>query len=260
VFKKDKVFLIKTNNLLITSVDIQGFEPVEESTRTSLEMSIKLSIDITSKAQEDKAKHEAEQAEQRAKGERDKQAIDDQAEAEKRRIKLYELEAQSASVETTGKAIAVARASAEAAEINGKAEVEQAQLHVNALKIKQTEELETMKKRYEAEETHSKAMTELEINTQKELAAIEAEKFKKTIESLGKETLVAMAKAGPEAQAKLLSGLGLKGYMIIDAKNPINLFNTAQGMISGPQVPPKSNPNPNPREESKSNSANSDDE
>ncbi len=243
VFKKDDKgnnipFFIKTNNLLITSVDIQGVEPVEESTRQSLEMSVKLSIDITSKAQEDKAKHEAERLEQQAKGERDKQAIDDEAEAEKKRIKLYSLQAESASVETTGKALALAKAKAEAAEINGKAEVKQAELQVNALKITQKAELELIRSRYEAEEKHQQAMAELEIETNKKLAAIEAEKFQKTIESLGKETLVEMAKAGPETQAKLLKGLGLKGYMIIDAKNPINLFNTAQGMISAPAALP----------------------
>jgi len=40
-----------------------------------------------------------------------------------------------------------------------------------------------------------------------------------------------MARAGPEMQAKLLKGLGLNGYMIMDAKNPVNLFNTANGLI-----------------------------
>ena len=243
VFRKDEKgnympFLIKTNSLLITSVDIQGVEPVEETTRQSLEMSVKLSIDITSKTQEDKARHEAERLEQQAKGEREKQAIDDEAKAESERIKLYRFQAESASVETTGKAIALAKAKAEAAEINGQAEVKQAELQVNALKITQKAELELIKSRYEAEENHQKAMMELEIGTQRELANIEASKFQKTIESLGKDTLVAMAKAGPETQAKLLKGLGLKGYMIIDAKNPINLFNTAQGMIaSAPSLP-----------------------
>ena len=242
VFKKDESgniipFHLKTNNLIITSVDIQGVEPVEETTRKSLEMSVKLSIDITTKVQEDKAKHEAERLEQQAKGEREKQGIDDEAEAEKKRIKLYQLQAESASVETTGKALALAKAKAEAAEIDGKAEVKQAELQVNALKITQAAELELAKSRYEAEVNHKKAMDELEIETNKKLADIEAEKFQKTIESLGKETLVEMAKAGPEAQAKLLKGLGLKGYMILDAKNPINLFNTAQGMINSATFP-----------------------
>jgi len=48
---------------------------------------------------------------------------------------------------------------------------------------------------------------------------------------MGKDTIVAMAKAGPESQAKLLKGLGLKGFLISDGKNPINLFNTANGNI-----------------------------
>lgn len=239
VFKKDEQgnkipFLIKTNNLVITSVDIQGVEPVEESTRKSLEMSVKLSIDITTKTQEDKAKHEAERLEQQAKGERDKQAIDDEAEAEKKRITLYMLQAESASVETTGKALALAKAKAEAAEIDGTAEVQQATLHVNALKITRDAELDLTRSRYEAEVAHKKAMNELEIDTNKKLAEIEAEKFSRTISAIGQTTLVSMAKAGPETQARLLKGLGLKGYMIVDAKNPINLFNTAQSMIQAP--------------------------
>jgi major vault protein len=35
-------------------------------------------------------------------------------------------------------------------------------------------------------------------------------------------------------QAKLLEGLGLKGYLITDGNSPINLFNTAQGMVGSP--------------------------
>ena len=44
-----------------------------------------------------------------------------------------------------------------------------------------------------------------------------------------------MARAGPETKAKLLSGLGLKGFLVTDGKNPINLFNTANGFIGGQQ-------------------------
>jgi len=40
-----------------------------------------------------------------------------------------------------------------------------------------------------------------------------------------------MARAGPETQAKLLQGLGLKGFMITDGKNPVNLMNTATGIL-----------------------------
>ena len=40
--------------------------------------------------------------------------------------------------------------------------------------------------------------------------------------------------AGPEAQAKLLAGLGLKGFVVTDGSSPINLFNTASGMVNTP--------------------------
>jgi len=33
-------------------------------------------------------------------------------------------------------------------------------------------------------------------------------------------------------QAKLLKGLGLKSLLISDGHSPINLFNTAQGLIA----------------------------
>ena len=75
-------------------------------------------------------------------------------------------------------------------------------------------------------------MDELEINRAKEISVIEVEKFKQSIEAIGQETIVSMAKAGPEFQAKLLKGLGLKGFMVMDGKNPINLFNTAMGMVN----------------------------
>jgi len=53
------------------------------------------------------------------------------------------------------------------------------------------------------------------------------------IGSIGKETIVAMANAGPEFQAQLLKSLGLQGYIFTDGNNPINLFNSAQGLLGG---------------------------
>jgi major vault protein len=34
-------------------------------------------------------------------------------------------------------------------------------------------------------------------------------------------------------QVKLLQSLGLKGFMITDGNSPINLFNTANGLLGG---------------------------
>lgn len=75
------------------------------------------------------------------------------------------------------------------------------------------------------------AVDELEISSLRELADIEAKKFEETIQAIGRDTIVQMARAGPETQAKLLKGLGLQGFMVIDGKNPINLFNTANGLM-----------------------------
>ena len=54
--------------------------------------------------------------------------------------------------------------------------------------------------------------------------------------AIGPNTLVEMARAGPEAQAKLLGGLGLQGYLVTDGKSPINLLTTAQGLVGAHHV------------------------
>jgi len=43
--------------------------------------------------------------------------------------------------------------------------------------------------------------------------------------------LKSIAESGPALQAKLLQGLGLSSFLITDGNNPINLFNTASGLL-----------------------------
>ena len=76
-----------------------------------------------------------------------------------------------------------------------------------------------------------KLKNNLVINKARKMAEIETSKFKQTVEAIGKETLVAISKSGPQMKAKMLKGLGLKGFLVTDGKNPINLFNTANGML-----------------------------
>ena len=64
------------------------------------------------------------------------------------------------------------------------------------------------------------------------MGEIEGGKFKQFVDCLGRETLVELAKAGPELQAEILQSLGLKGYMIMDSNNPINLFSSASGITN----------------------------
>merc|ERR1712146_873519 len=94
-------------------------------------------------------------------------------------------------------------------------------------------ELSQLKAKQQAELDYKRKTNDLELHKARELADIEANKLAQIMEAIGPDTIVAIAEAGPEMQAKLLEGLGLKGYLITDGNSPINLF-TAQGMVGTP--------------------------
>jgi major vault protein len=224
-------FLFSSNNLVITNIDIQSVEPVDQRTRDALQKSVQMAIEITTKSQEATARHEAERIEQEAKGRLERQKITDEAEAEKAKKELLALQAQSAAVEATGQATAEAKARSEAALIEGEAAVKQAQLKAESRTIRAQAELDQLVKKNSQEIIHTKAQNNLDVSKSRELAAIEAKKFKDIVDAIGAETIKKIAQAGPEMQAKLLGGLGLKSLMITDGSSPINLFTTAEGLI-----------------------------
>uniref|UniRef100_A0A667XZ17 Major vault protein n=1 Tax=Myripristis murdjan TaxID=586833 RepID=A0A667XZ17_9TELE len=219
------------NNLVISSVDIQSVEPVDQRTRDALQKSVQLAIEITTNSQEAAARHEAERLEQEARGKLERQRITDQAEAERARKELLELEALSAAVESTGAAKAEAQSRAEAARIQGEAAVHEAKLKSEAQRIEAEAELQRLAKAREQELGYKKEMDRLEVEKQERLAQIESQRFSQLVESLGSDTLKEMARAGPELQVKLLQALGLKSTLITDGSSPINLFTTANGLL-----------------------------
>lgn len=219
------------NKLLITSVDVQNPEPIDAKMRESLFKAQTLNIDITTRTQEMAARHQAMRQEQESKGELEIQKYNDQSKAEEARKGLLVIQAETDAIQSKGKAIAEAKAKAEAEIIDIQAEVNQAKLKAEALNIESDAEIEALKAEYEAEVLHLEALNNLETRKAKQLADIEANKFKQLVTAIGPDTIVKMAKAGPETQAKLLTGLGLKGFLISDGKNPINLFNTAHGIL-----------------------------
>jgi len=221
------------NNLSVTNIDVQSVEPVDQRTLDSLQKSVQLAIEITTKSQEATARQEAERLEQEARGRLERQKITDEAEAERSRRRLIELQAQSSAVESTGQATAEAKARAEAAQIEGEAEVRQARLAAEAARIKHETDLEQLKLQQEAQLSYKQRLNELELTKASELADIEGQKFKDIVDAIGADTIKAIAQAGPEMQAKLLQGLGLQGFMITDGTSPINLFNTANGFVGG---------------------------
>jgi len=224
-------FVFPSNNLVITSIDIQSVEPVDQRTRDALQKSVQLAIEITTNSQEASAKHEAERVEQEARGRLERQKINDEAQAEIARRQLLELQAASSAVESTGQAKAEASARAEAAQIEGEAAVKQAELKAKAHQIEAESELDRLTKAREAELKFLREQNEIEIIKSKELAEVETQKFNKMVSAIGQNTLVSMAQAGPEMQVKLLQSLGIKSTLITDGKSPINLFNTAQGLL-----------------------------
>jgi major vault protein len=75
---------------------------------------------------------------------------------------------------------------------------------------------------------------EMEISKSRDMAAIETDKFKLMVSAIGSDTIRAIAVSGPETQVKMLQALGLKSTLITDGSSPINLFNTAHGLLGSP--------------------------
>ncbi|XP_030744766.2 major vault protein [Echinops telfairi] len=219
------------NGLVVSSVDVQSVEPVDQRTRDALQRSVQLAIEITTNSQEAAAKHEAQRLEQEARGRLERQKILDQSEAEKARRELLELEALSTAVESTGAAKAEAESRAEAARIEGQGSVQQAKLKAEALAIETEAELQRVRKVRELELVYARAQLELEVSKAKQLSEVEIKKFQQMTEALGPSTIRDLAVAGPEMQVKLLQSLGLQSTLITDGSTPINLFNTALGLL-----------------------------
>ncbi|MCP2729421.1 colicin uptake protein [Limnofasciculus baicalensis] len=222
----------KTNNLVITNVDIQSVEPVDERTLESLQKSVQIAIQITTDAQEAAARQDAERIEQTAKAKLERQVIVDQSAAEVERKKLLEFKAENAAIEATGKAAAEAKAKAESARIQGELTVNLAQQEADAARIRYETELAQLTARQEAELAHQQAISALEIEKAERMSQITSVEFQQKIAAIGAETIIAIAQAGPEMQVRLLEALGIQSVLITDGKNPINLFGTANGLIA----------------------------
>eukprot|EP00669_Euglena_mutabilis_P000679 TRINITY_DN10905_c0_g1_i1.p2 TRINITY_DN10905_c0_g1~~TRINITY_DN10905_c0_g1_i1.p2 ORF type:complete len:358 (-),score=188.01 TRINITY_DN10905_c0_g1_i1:174-1247(-) len=221
----------KNNLLVVTSVDIQGVEPVDTKTREALMKSVQLAIEITTKSQEAAARHDAERREQIAKGTLERQIIDDKAKSEKEKFVLLELQAEAAAIESTGASKAEAKAVAAAAQIEGQSHVNMARLKAEAHRLAVEAELAASEALQQAELAFKGDMDRLEMEKAAALAEIDTAKFSATVAAIGRETIAAMARAGPEMQARLLKGLGLQGYLMTDGTSPINLMNTATSLI-----------------------------
>ncbi|XP_013397805.1 major vault protein alpha-like [Lingula anatina] len=227
----NEVLVFPSNSMVVTNVDIQSIEPVDVKMKDSLSKSVQMAIEIATKSIERSAAHEAMRSEQIAKGQLERQKLQTEREAEIERAKLYELRNIAAAVESTGQAKAEAQAQAEKTLIEAQSEIEVAQLKALAEQIEHNAQLHTQGILRSSELSFQKSQNELETSKARELTNVEISKFSSIVSTLGADTLAAIANSGPETQAKLLQGLGLESVLITDGNSPINLFNTAEGLI-----------------------------
>ncbi|AWP19490.1 putative major vault protein [Scophthalmus maximus] len=219
------------NNLVISSVDIQSVEPVDQRTRDALQKSVQLAIEITTNSQEAAARGRR-QSEIKLHNENQRPVTQTWPPvASDVVLWINKLDFLSAAVESTGAAKAEAQSRAEAARIQGEAAVNEAKLKAEAQRIEAEGELQRLAKAREQELSYKKEMDHLEVEKQERLAQIESQRFRELVQSLGSDTLKEMARAGPELQVKMLQALGLKSTLITDGSSPINLFTTANGLL-----------------------------
>ena len=241
-----EVVVFKANGLVISGVDVQAVEPIDQRTVDALQKSVQLAIEITTQSKEETHRQMARKKDQIAQGKLERQKLEDEIEAEKRRTELVRLKCATETVKRIGELASDASAKLEAAKIEGKAAVDQAGHQAKAHSIQEEAVIEEEILKQEQVRAHLQKLNELEIAKAKELAQIEANKFAQIVDAIGADTIEAMAKAGPAMQAKLLQGLGLQGFLITDGNNPINLFNTANNLVGnvvpGSQVLIEENP------------------
>ncbi|VDD79631.1 unnamed protein product [Mesocestoides corti] len=224
-------FVFPQNNLVVTSVDVQSVEPVDQRTRDALMKSVQLAIEITSNSQEAAARHEAERLEQEARGRLERQKIVDEASAEEARKSLLELQVELAALESAGQAKAEAQSKAEAMRIASQAEVEKARLEAEADAIRTEAETKRLRVARELELEYVEKKNELELQRKRQLFELETEFYLKRVQAIGADNLSKIACAGPERDVRMLRALNLRSTLITDGRTPINLLGATTGLI-----------------------------
>eukprot|EP00479_Gromia_sphaerica_P013490 TRINITY_DN7537_c0_g1_i2.p2 TRINITY_DN7537_c0_g1~~TRINITY_DN7537_c0_g1_i2.p2 ORF type:complete len:134 (-),score=52.25 TRINITY_DN7537_c0_g1_i2:145-507(-) len=108
-------------------------------------------------------------------------------------------------------------------------------MRADAAEIEAAAALNVQKRKQDQELSFMKQQNELTVSLAKEMAEIESKQFVDVVGALGPDTIKAIACAEQDLKEKLIKGLGIKSTLITDGNSPINLFNTAQGLIgAGP--------------------------
>lgn len=228
--KIGNVFRSNNNGLIVTNVDIQTVQPVDDRTRDSLQQSVQSAISITTRKQARHARVEADEIKQKALGKIEGVKISNATLVETERQVLEALISEVAAIRETGTATAEAAAKAEYMEIEVKADVEKAMRSAEAEAITMNQEIANVAAVRQADLEYQQKLANLDLEKEQALSLVESKKFEALVTAISPQTIKAIARAGPELQARLLKGLGLKGYLLTDGNSPVNLFNTAKGM------------------------------
>jgi len=226
-----KRLFFENNNLEITSCDIKSIRPVDKDIDEKLKQNTFLSIKIKAEATELAFTSQKDMLEQQLKGELDIQEIEDSTDAEKLRIEFYKAVADLNSVQSLGKSLSKAKAEKEKAIIEGRNNVAIAQVESETLKILNDQETEALRLKQELQYNYEKSENDINANEQEQMAKVEVDKIQRMMKAIGPETLAKIINAEPKMQQELLKGLGLQGYLMTDGRNPINLFDTANGLV-----------------------------
>merc|ERR1719219_2804802 len=206
---------------------------MDDKTRLALQKSVQIAIEITTQRQQQAAQQEADKIAERAKGKLQMQELQDEADVEDSKKKLEEIRCETDAVKMTGLKLADAKSKGEAELIACRAELEVAQLEAETIRISAEAELMQLESERKVELELKQSELDNQAEYAEQIAEIETTKFIQMVNCIGADTIKAMALAGPEMQAKLLGGLGIDSTLIMDGSSPINLFNTAAGLIGG---------------------------
>merc|ERR1711976_506937 len=121
---------------------------------------------------------------------------------------------KSEVIKLTGQEMAKARAE----QIQANANKYQVQSNAKTIKIESESLVNSMKLQNQKVEKHTENADRMEIDKKRKMTDLEVKKFEKYVNSLGRETIISMAKSGPGNKAKLLKSMGLEGYLVTDGK------------------------------------------
>lgn len=231
IFGGKPSLLFPQNNFVLNQCDVKQIEPADQAIRENLKQTNAKALELKTQATELEYQLKAKIEEEESHGELEVQALKDETEAARKMVELDKMQVDAKAIEVAGVEIAKARAKAEANMIGAQSTLEQSESHAQSFAIETATMIKSMKLQNTKVEDQTREHDNMEIHQKESLMKMEVAKFKQLVDSIGVDTIKAMAKSGPENKAKLLKSLGLEGYLVTDGATPVNLFNAAQGLI-----------------------------